>query len=193
MIRSLYNLTHHINKHILSLPIKKDFDLREVRPFIEKYNGNDWYEYKVKNSPLITTECMNNYMKIPINFKDLYDVAIDDIYGMYLIVWNPYCETSIHNHPEGGCLMKVLEGSILQHKFRNSELLTESEELKSGDVTYINDNIGLHRIINNNMNYAYSLHLYSPALLESEINKNTNQSKIFLPESKINHCLMITK
>jgi hypothetical protein len=154
------------------------------------------YEYKIKNSSPVYSECVNNYMKIPIVFKELQNNNFSkDIYGMYLVVWNPYCETSIHNHPEGGCLMKILEGSITQHKFRSNEMLTETQELHKNDICYINDNIGLHRISNNNMNYSYSLHLYSPALLDSEVNNKTFKSKstLLLPESKINHCLLAAK
>ncbi len=169
MIRSLYNLTQKINSHITNMPSKKDFDLRSVSPILNQYGGNDWYDYKIKNSPLKTTECMNNYMKIPIVFNDLSNDELEDIYGMYLVVWNPFCETSIHNHPEGGCLMKVLDGKITQYKFRNSETMTEQENLKIGDISFINDNIGLHRICNDTMKYAYSLHLYSPALNEEQI------------------------
>ena len=62
MIRSLFNLTQKINSHITNLQPTKEFDLREVKPYLEKYIGNDWYDYKVKHSPLVTTECINNYM-----------------------------------------------------------------------------------------------------------------------------------
>lgn len=171
MIRSLFNLTQKINSHILNLHPKKEFDLREVKPYLEKYTGNDWYDYKVKHSPLPTTECINNYMKIPIVFNELENQKLKDLYGMYLVVWNPFCETSIHNHPEGGCLMKVLDGKIIQHKFSNNEMLKCADNLNCGDISYINDNIGLHRIVNNTMKYAYSLHLYSPALDEYKIKK----------------------
>jgi hypothetical protein len=171
MIRSLYNLTQRINYHIVNMPSKKDFDLRSVSPILNQYSGNDWYDYKIKNSPMKTTQCMNNYMKIPIVFMDLNkdEDELKDIYGMYLVVWNPFCETSIHNHPEGGCLMKVLDGKITQYKFRNSEIMTEQEDLNIGDISFINDNIGLHRISNDTMRYAYSLHLYSPSLNEAQL------------------------
>ena len=56
------------------------------------------------------------------------------------------------------------------------------KELKIGDISYINDNIGLHRILNNKMKYAYSLHLYSPALDESKI-KNSYITKPSLPSN----------
>jgi hypothetical protein len=109
MIRSLFNLTQRINTHITSIHPKKEFDLQEVKTLLDKYNGHDWYEYKIKNSSPGFAECVNNYMKIPIVFKELQtNLFPKDIYGMYLVVWNPYCETSIHNHPEGGCLMKIL-------------------------------------------------------------------------------------
>lgn len=172
MIRSLFNLTQKINSHITNLPPTKEFDLRNVKPYLEKYKGNDWYDYKLKHSPLPTTECIDNYMKIPIIFKELENEKFKNLYGMYLVVWNPFCETSIHNHPEGGCLMKILEGQIIQHKFSNNEMLKCSDDLKCGDISYINDNIGLHRILNNKMKYAYSLHLYSPALEEYKIKKS---------------------
>ena len=52
MIRSLYNLTKAINIHIdnVPLPAKNNFNLKDIMPILKNYAGNDWYDYKIKNS-----------------------------------------------------------------------------------------------------------------------------------------------
>jgi predicted metal-dependent enzyme (double-stranded beta helix superfamily) len=182
MIRSLFNLNYKINKHINNLHSEKKFKLLEVKSILEQYKGDDWMDYKVKpyDSPIIYSNM--NYTRIPISFQEFNQDKYDTIFGMYLIAWNPFCHTSIHNHPEGGCLMRILEGNIKEQRFMNAESFSTIEILNPGDINYIHDNLGLHRILNENSNTAYSLHIYSP-----NVNSNkTNQ--YFLKPSKVTHC-----
>ena len=182
MIRSLYNLTRTINTHIDTIPIKKDFNLREITPILKRYNGTDWYDYKIKNSMFSKTyNDSSQFQRIPIYFKDLDNLKYSSLYDMYLLVWNPYCHTSIHSHPEGACIMKILEGSIIEHTFVNAECFGNEKIFLQNDINFTTDNMGIHRFINNNMGYAYSLHIYSPALYDMTyenkkklINKNEN-------------------
>jgi hypothetical protein len=173
MIRSLYNLTRAINTHIDRVPSKKDFNLCDIKPIIKNYNGTDWYDYKIKNSMFSKPyNNSNQFQRIPIYFKDLDNIKYAELYDMYLLVWNPYCHTSIHTHPEGACVMKILEGSIIEHTFVNAECFGTEKLLFPNDINFTTDNMGIRRFINNNFGYSYSLHIYSPALYDTTFEKN---------------------
>jgi hypothetical protein len=187
MIRSLYNLKCIINTHINKLPINEKFNLKGIKPILKNYIGNDWYNYKISNSSNTTLSDNNDYQRIPIYFKDLDKFSYDQ-YDMYLLVWNPYCHTSIHSHPEGGCLMKILEGNIIEQRFKNAESFATIKTLAQNDMSYMHDSLGFHRIMNNNFKYAYSLHIYSPALLDDTIEIEEIKNNNVILKSKINFC-----
>ena len=79
-----------------------------------------------------------------------------------LICWDRNSETKIHNHPNGGCILKVLKGNLNEKLYcNNTKQIKQNNVLKENDTSYIDDNIGLHSIHNNN-NISFTLHIYSP-------------------------------
>lgn len=158
MIRSLFNLNYKINKHILNLHPQEKFQLSKIQPILDEYQGDDWMDLKKKYS----YDSNINYRRIPIVFEEFNLAKHDHIFGMYLIAWNPFCHTSVHNHPEGGCLMKILEGNVKEQRFMNAESFSIINTLNKDDISYIHDDIGLHRILNENNSTSYSLNIYSP-------------------------------
>ena len=175
MIRSLFNLNYKINKHINGLHPQNKFQLINLKPILEQYSGDDWMDLK-KIKPLNSDI---NYHRIPIIFEEFNQNKNNTIFGMYLIAWNSFCHTSVHNHPEGGCLMKILDGSIKEQRFMNAESFSIINTLNKDDVSYIHDDIGLHRILNENNTTSYSLNIYSPNLTEESNNYK---------HSKVTHC-----
>jgi hypothetical protein len=166
MIRSLFNLNYKINKHISNLHPQEKFKLLDVKPILEQYKGEDWMDFKKD----ISLDSNYNYKRVPIVFEEFNQNRYDRLFGMYLIAWNPFCHTSVHNHPEGGCLMKILNGNIIEQRFMNAESFSIIDSLSKGDVSYIHDDIGLHRILNENNNTSYSLNIYSPNLDHEVVN-----------------------
>lgn len=166
MIRSLYNLTTKINAHIANLNHIKDFNLKDITPIVNIYMSNDWEEYKNQH-PVKELSFSKTYSRIPIMFDNL-ESQKKDLYDMFLVKWDPRCYTSIHNHPDGDCIIKILDGSIIVQRFLNNETCNELKNLKNGDINFMSDNIGLHRIINDNDNNSYSLHIYSPPIYYPE-------------------------
>ncbi len=93
-----------------------------------------------------------NYTKyrIPFPFVDIF-----------IIKWLPNAISKIHNHSKSGCWMFILYGNIKEEIFTKKLSLTGINYYSSFDRSYINDDIGYHRIKNGN-NYTYSLHIYHP-------------------------------
>jgi cysteine dioxygenase len=89
-------------------------------------------------------------------------------YTLLLLCWNPGKESKIHNHPCDGCFIKALAGCIKETKF-SVDAKTTSISLSGvkffceNQVSYMSDDIGLHKIGNPNKDIgAVTLHLYTP-------------------------------
>ncbi|KAI8911234.1 RmlC-like cupin domain-containing protein, partial [Powellomyces hirtus] len=111
-------------------------------------------------------------------------------FNLMLLVWTPGAGSPVHDHAGSHCLMKVLDGELAEtlyavpdahdhptHDERvdsgNEDSVDEGEpkgirvrknaRLAVGDVAYIHDKIGLHKISNPSPSqHAVSLHLYTP-------------------------------
>ena len=57
--------------------------------------------------------------------------------------------------------MFILKGLLKEEIYNNSLKKINTNYYGSCDLSYINDNIGYHRIINSNQ-YTYSIHIYHP-------------------------------
>lgn len=86
---------------------------------------------------------------------------------MVLITWLPGQSTALHGHPEHGCLMKVLEGELVEWNVcpppPREQNNVESRRVHSkGSVSYISGS-QKHQIYNASQTVpAVSLHIYSP-------------------------------
>ena len=88
--------------------------------------------------------------KIPFPFIDIF-----------FILWRPKCVSKIHNHSQNGCYMFILKGNLKEEIYSKNLSLIGNNYFSTLDISYINDKIGYHRILNGN-EYSYSLHFYHP-------------------------------
>ena len=88
--------------------------------------------------------------KIPFPFIDIFFIS-----------WKPNAISKIHNHSKSGCWMYILKGDIKEEIFTKNLSHIGTNYYSTFDRSYINDNIGYHRI-KNGKNYSYSLHIYHP-------------------------------
>ncbi len=167
MLKSLYILTKHINTHINKLPLKKNFKIEEIIPLFEKYESNDWENYKT-NHPIKLFASPQNFKRIPIVFPELENQDAE-LYDMYLVEWEPFCNTGIQNHPESSCLIKVLQGKINKQIFHYNGVLIKDKAIEKNEVELIHTEKELYRIANETSNKAYSLHMYSPPIVDLEL------------------------
>lgn len=80
---------------------------------------------------------------------------------IYFIVWKPNAISKIHNHSRNGCYLWLLKGNIKEEIYSKNLSLININYYSTLDLSYINDKIGYHRIINYDK-YSYSLHIYHP-------------------------------
>jgi len=97
-------------------------------------------------------------------------------FNLILLCWGEGMGSGVHDHANAHCWMKVMDGVLTEKLYdwpdRDSDGGPDTyqamtprvvNQYKTGEVAYINDSIGLHRIENNShSDPAVSLHLYSP-------------------------------
>lgn len=81
-----------------------------------------------------------------------------------LIHWEPGKLSSIHGHPKGGCIFKVLQGSLEEKRYspEESPRLMAISTFLEGSMAYIDDNMAYHAVGNPFDEAAVSLHVYTP-------------------------------
>lgn len=100
----------------------------------------------------------------------------NDKANLLILVWNPSKGSMIHDHANAHCVLKVLQGQLVETLYEwpedSSSASTEEPHtmkvkktslLNTGDVAYMSDSLGLHRMSNpSSSELAVSLHLYTP-------------------------------
>lgn len=145
LILNLYDLFNDINLKFSNN--EKNNDLTIVMNSLINYNGNDWKDYIIKNY---------NYHKNLIYKNNKLEI--------YIITWMPGASTRIHDHPEKGCLVKILQGILTETEYINDDnliLYKNTIILNKNDMGFKISNKILHKINNNTNEIAVSLHIYS--------------------------------
>ncbi|KAJ5167673.1 Cysteine dioxygenase [Penicillium canariense] len=138
----------------------EDVDSEYLRSLLEKYisDPSDWIQY-------FHNDRSKNYTRNAIE-------SINHKANILLLVWNPGKGSPIHDHANAHCIMKVLAGELHETVYKIPDNRPGDSlplEVKSAntygmnEVTYISDDIGLHRVHNpSSSQIAVSLHLYTP-------------------------------
>ncbi|XP_062399703.1 cysteine dioxygenase type 1 [Sardina pilchardus] len=91
-------------------------------------------------------------------------------FNLMILCWGEGHGSSIHDHTDSHCFMKLLKGQLKETLFEwpdgktHGDMVQKSQRiLLENQCAYINDSIGLHRVENvSHTEVAASLHLYSP-------------------------------
>ena len=137
MVTNLSTLVRCLN-HII---INKNASLCRTIPYVLMYNGDDWKNRVVKINE-------GSYIK--------HLIYGNNFYQLYLISWNN-TSSKWHGHPENGCVMKVLSGTLHEYTYHGGYV--HYRLLKENDVGFKISN-DMHNIISTGINH--SLHIYSP-------------------------------
>lgn len=89
----------------------------------------------------------------------------NDWLKVVLIHWKPGKVSSIHGHPSGGCVFKVLQGCLEEKRYSpddSQQRLIGVSTLQSGGMAYIDDGMAYHAVGNPFGSSAISLHVYTP-------------------------------
>ena len=84
-------------------------------------------------------------------------------FELLLLCWSPGQETPIHCHGGEECWVYLLDGQIeeIHYDFVDDKLLTlKSGKMMPGDKSFMSDDNGYHKLINQDDSRSMSLHLY---------------------------------
>ena len=148
-MKELHILFNSINENLKNGKI-----LEDLKELIKSYEGSDWKDYILFSD--------DKYQRNTVYTNDLIELVI--------ISWNNNQISGIHDHPENGCLLKILQGELNEHNYeiKDNELqLINIRNCKIGSVGYQEGKTGLHNIVNKD-NKTVSLHIYSPPNYKSK-------------------------
>ena len=101
-------------------------------------------------------------------------VFANDLFALMVLVWSPKRDSPIHDHSGSSCYVKAIKGAILETVYQTkpsdktiteaelSDAIKQTRMLKTGQVGYIHDNIGVHKMENASDDWAVSVHMYTP-------------------------------
>ena len=90
-------------------------------------------------------------------------LAKTEDYEFILLCWDGNCETAIHDHAGQNCWVVQVSGTVKETRYSGEADGLEIESvgyLKPGQVSYMNDQLGYHKIENNSGEKAMTLHVY---------------------------------
>lgn len=169
MVSSIYNLMRNSSSLLSQIkyinPIKYNVDrLRSVNFIMNNYFKNNIYDWK--NYVNVVDMNNNGYYKFKI-YPNIYN---NIILKCCIITWAPGAETDIHGHGDYSSMMMPIVGNLHINTYYNNmihNLLTpdakyiyQQNKLNTGNISYIDNDIGQHKIINHNNYYTVSIHLY---------------------------------
>jgi len=147
-----------------------------VEKLNELYSTSSNWDYKfgqitklLQRVDLITTET-NKYTFFDFEKPYTRNLVASDgkNYSLLMLCWNPGKESKIHDHPCDGCFIKTIRGCIKETTYTTNIKTNEIKQkhvrfFSEGQVSYMHDSIGLHKIGNPSHDLgAVTLHLYTP-------------------------------
>ncbi len=136
MIENINDLIYHLETQYNGNKID---NLLEI---VNKYSGIDWRKFAVFDK-----EFYKNVIYLSDNFE------------IILISWKKNYSTDYHKHPENGCILKVLEGNLLED-IKDKDGKNIMNIRFNNNVSFMHDEKGVHKIMA--LNDTFSIHIYSP-------------------------------
>jgi hypothetical protein len=102
----------------------------------------------------------DNFIKFNTESYQRTLIYQNQVVDAYLLTWLPGQGTRFHRHPIRGCIYRVLQGQLREDRI--IEGVIHSSVLKKGECAYIDDTVGIHKVINSGEVPAISLHFYAP-------------------------------
>ena len=110
------------------------------------------------NDVINKAEFNNNYNKILLERNNEYEI--------FMLCWSKNAITAFHEHPKNGCILILLNGVLIEYISDKNNKINHEKDIKyknffkKGSVGYIDNNIGVHKIISKEK--SITLHIYSP-------------------------------
>lgn len=111
--------------------------------------------------PIIEDETLTTGLTNPKKYQR-HIIFWCEQFEIVMIAWLPSQQTSIHGHPSGGCLFRVLDGRLSEELFPEGGSSVSNTYTNNDAFGYIDDRAGKHRVECTSDRPTLSLHIYSP-------------------------------
>jgi hypothetical protein len=116
------------------------------------------YKERITNILRNLTPTASYYNHLPVPHEHIYKrylIGTAPYIEVYIIAWGQQADSQFHGHPEGGCWMRCLEGTL----YEQTPSAHKVKEIKHHIIGYQKGKDGIHRITTNDL--TYSIHVYS--------------------------------
>jgi cysteine dioxygenase len=94
-------------------------------------------------------------------------------FELILLCWGKGAATPIHDHGGEECWVSFLDGDFketIYQKDKDDQLVTsKTTKVSSGEITYMIDFMGFHKLENESNSRSMSLHLYAKPIRECQV------------------------
>jgi hypothetical protein len=125
-------------------------NLSEIKKNVPDYFTLDVVDYCKEQARFIP----NTYNRIKLHKYS------NESFEMILICWDTNAQTKIHDHPENGCVLYLIEGNLEEKLYGHKLELVTKSIYNERSVSYMDNKIGYHQILS--IGKSMSLHIYSP-------------------------------
>jgi hypothetical protein len=139
--------------------------MNKLFEYLKSFNSLNLKEIK-KTLPKFINNDINNfcYSKAIFNLKKYNKIKLTDFsndkFELVIICWDEKSETLIHDHPDNGCILYLIDGVLEEELYNKSLKLIKNSVYRPKNVSYMDNNKGYHKI--KCQKKAISLHIYSP-------------------------------
>ncbi|MFK7823035.1 MAG: cysteine dioxygenase family protein [Oligoflexales bacterium] len=142
---------------------------------VNSLQNNPIEEFKnILEQARITTKEVKNHCFFSEHYYTRNLVYAEDTFELIVLCWNGKQQTPIHDHNNSDGWLSVIQGGVTETIYawdkntREAKIqdVISNEELGSGAVSHVNDDIGVHSICNPDDGESITLHLYSPRILK---------------------------
>jgi len=142
-------------------------DKEKVRTALEKYSYDlkEWKRYEFWDDKKCYTRNL---------------IATDnETFALMLLCWNPGKFSPIHSHAGSECFLRTLQGAVSETQYEWPEPGVSCDQAKlkvkqestvgTGEIAFMNDSLGLHKVGNATTEKAITLHCYMPPYFKCKI------------------------
>jgi len=136
---------NNLGKLITSLNSNYKYGFEKLGPILGRYYGMDWKKYQ----------------QVDLETYNRNKVYGNNDFELFVITWVPGQESPVHDHPKGGCWLRLLTGELNETVFDMRDNTIQNKIILSNGPSFMHNDIGFHKIINKSDKLSTSLHLYS--------------------------------
>jgi hypothetical protein len=144
-ISSLQDLFEKVSQQLQLSNLPVSLDTSTIVDILQRYEGIDW----------------NDHVEFSSTKYNKKAILKNDVVELMIISWEIDQKTLIHDHPENGCIMKVVQGCLVEDKYSDDgEIWLSATFIGENDISFSKGKEITHKI--KGICQSVSIHIYSP-------------------------------